>query len=162
MTNALCMFIVGPLAPFSRGFTAALATMPELATVRHPNVGVLWCVGVALRAMGSWQKNLVSAFRYAIAAVVSVSPKEQMIRSDANGIVAVMQHREPGRNGSVVKNPRESVGSIEARSSVWMVANHEVSITGRHSSAAPFPARVRLSNLSPEAVDASHRSNHSR
>ena len=94
---------------------------------------------------------LMSSLRHAVARVVLIRSKEEVVRPNAFSVVAAVQHKHPLRDRPVSKLPRVFVRKNSFLFG-WKerVSKPAVSLVV-DARCSPFPALVALCNLAPKA-----------
>jgi hypothetical protein len=83
----------------------------------------------------------------AVAHVVGLCSKEQVVGSYARGVVALVADRQAASNGAVRKFPRDTMHLRVAG-----VSNADVPISVLAQVASPYPARFSLDNPAPQSL----------
>ncbi len=87
-----------------------------------------------------------SPFACRVSIIVAARPQEEVIRTNAGGIVAAVQHTLTCGDRSEVQNPGDPMGVAFAQAGIG-----HGTVAMLIATASPFPARLRDLNLRPEA-----------
>ena len=79
-------------------------------------------------------------------------PEEEVFRSDAQSVIAVMADKQTVGNGAIVHFPRDARGRDDSVCSIRRRTDAQLSIASRATASRPEPAAFRLLHLFPEAL----------